>query len=457
MAKRKFDFDLIVLGSGAGGSAAANIAVKSGLKVAIVENDLFGGESPNYTDIPRAAISKVEKAFFEAKRVEKMGLRSANLTYNFPMISNWKKIATERTGAYDNQKFFEGLGIKTFRGEARFLTPNEISINQKHYSAKNFLIATGSKIALPDIKNLENVRYYTPKTIFDIVRPPKSIFIVGGGAEAVEIAQILAIFGTKVYISEVSARLLPKEDEEVGITLENILVEENQVYVLPQTRVVAVQKDGLMKRVIFQRGGVEKFVRVDEILIIGERTPNTDIGLENAHVEYSNEGVIVNEFAQTSMKHIFAVGGVIDPNSQTAEILLASRTVAHNILHPRSKVDVKFLNIPRTISTWPEIASVGMSEDDCLKRDLKYKTAIAPLNLIAKSNVENFNSGFAKIICDKKGKIIGGSIVSPDAINLITQISLAIQNEMTAHDLAEIPQPFLSWSEIIRVAAHKIK
>ena len=145
MAKRKFDFDLIVLGSGAGGSAAANIAAKDGLKVAIVENDLFGGESPNYTDIPRAAISKVGKAFFEAKRVEKMGLRSANLTYNFPMISNWKKIAIERTGASDNRKFFEGLGIKTFRGEARFLTPNEISINQKHYSAKNFLIHSVSQ------------------------------------------------------------------------------------------------------------------------------------------------------------------------------------------------------------------------------------------------------------------------------------------------------------------------
>ena len=136
-----------------------------------------------------------------------------------------------------------------------------------------------------------------------------------------------------------------------------------------------------------------------KILIIGERTPNTDIGLENAHVEYSNEGVIVNEFAQTSMKHIFAVGGVVNPNSQTAEILLASRTVAHNILHPRSKVNVKFLNIPQIISTWPEIATVGLTEDDCLKRDLKYKNLqLRHLILIAKSNVENFSSGFAKIL-----------------------------------------------------------
>ena len=100
---------------------------------------------------------------------------------------------------------------------------------------------------------------------------------------------------------------------------------------------------------------------------------------------------------------------------------------------------------------------VGLSEDDCLKRDLKYKTAIAPLNLIAKSNIENFSNGFVKLICDKKGKIIGGSVVAPDASNIIAQISLAIRNEMTARELAEIPQPFLSWSEIIRVAAHRIR
>lgn len=457
MVKIKYDFDLVVLGSGAGGSAAANIAAKSGLKVAIIENDLFGGESPNYSDIPKFTMSKVAKTFFEARRFSKMGLRSGSLGYNFPIISKWKKNVVARTGAHDNQKFFESVGVRTFRGEARFLTPNEISVNQKHISAKNFLIATGSKIAIPDIKNIENIRYFTPKTIFNISRPPRSIFIIGGGSEAVEIAQILAIFGTKVYISEVSARLLPREDEEVGIALENILVEDMNIYVLPQTRVVAVQKDGLMKRVIFQRGGSEKFVKVDEIMIAGGRNPNTDIGLENAHIQYNDDGISVNEFSQTSMKHIFAVGGVVNPSLDTTEILLQSRTVANNIIHPRSKMVTNFELIPRVVSTWPEIASVGLNEDDCIKRDLKYKTSIAPLNLIARSSIESFNSGFVKLICDKKGKILGASVVSPEASNFIGEISLAIKNEMTAHELAEIPHAFLSWSEAIRVAAHKIK
>ena len=198
MKKTNFDFDLIVLGSGAGGSAAANIACKNGLKVAIVESDIFGGESPNYGDIPRKAMLNAAHTFFLARRASKFGVRSSTLGYNFPSVAAWKRLVVKRTGADDNTDFYEKQGVKTFRGNARFITPNEVSVNRQHLSADNFIIATGSKIALPDIKNLENVPYHTPRTILDVMRPPKSIFIVGGGTEAIEIAQLLAIFGTKV-------------------------------------------------------------------------------------------------------------------------------------------------------------------------------------------------------------------------------------------------------------------
>jgi pyruvate/2-oxoglutarate dehydrogenase complex dihydrolipoamide dehydrogenase (E3) component len=260
-----------------------------------------------------------------------------------------------------------------------------------------------------------------------------------------------------VYVSEVSARLLPKEDEEVGITIENFMVEEMKIFVLPQTRVVAVEKEGFHKKVIFQRGGVEKFVKVDEIMIAGERTPNTDIGLENANVEYSDEGIAVNNFLQTSAKHIFAAGSVLGAKYNTTEALLQSRIAAHNVSKPRTKISPDYSAIPRTISTFPEIASVGLTEDDCIKRDLRIKTAIAPLSVIARSNTENFQNGFVKLICDPKGKILGGSIVAPEATTAIHEIALAIKFSLSAHDLAELPHAFQSWSEAIRVCANRIK
>ncbi len=457
MKKRKFEFDLIVLGTGAGGSAAANIAAKNGLKVAVVENDLFGGESPNYGEIPVRALSNAVKIIWQAKKSSKMGIRSGGVGLNFPTLMSWKNLVIERTGAHDNKKFYESAGVTTFRGNARFVTPNEISVNQKHISASKFLIATGANFEIPNITNLENVKYLTPRTILDIQKPPKSIFIIGGGPEAVEIAQILAILGTKVYISEISARLLPREDEEVGITIENIMVENMNIFVLPQTRVVAVEKDGMGKKVIFQRGGSEKFVRVEEIMVAGNRKPNTDIGLENANVEYSDDGIIVDEHLQTSAKHIFAAGAVLDGKFSTTEALLQSRIAANNIIKPRSKISPNYSAIPRTISSIPEIASVGLTEDDCIKRDLRIKTAIAPISLIARSNTEDFQSGFVKIICDKKGKILGGSIVAPEASSMIQEIGLAIKLEISAHELAELPHTFQSWNEAIRVCASRIK
>ena len=457
MKKTKFDFDLIVLGSGAGGSAAANIAAKNGLKVAIVEKDIFGGESPNYGDIPIKTLLHAANAYAGARRAARYGIRSNTLGYNFPTIAAWKKLVVKCTGAHDNQKFYEASGIKTYRGNARFITPNEISVNRQHISAEKFIIATGSELSLPDISNIQNVNYHTTRTILDITRPPKSIFIVGGGAEAIEISQLLAIFGTKVYISEVSSRLLPQEDEEVGLAIENILVEEMKIFVLPQTRVVAVEKDGLGKKVIFQRGGVEKFIKVDEILIAGNKKPATDIGLENALVDYTDSGITVNEFLQTSAKHIYAAGSVTGNQFTTGDILLQSRICAHNIIKTRSRISPNYTSSPRVIFTWPEVASVGLTEDDCIKRDLQFKTSIATLNLIARSNTDDFKNGFVKLICDKRGKLIGASVVSPEATSIIHEIGLAIKYDLYASDLADLPHAFLSWNEAIRVAANRIR
>ena len=230
-----------------------------------------------------------------------------------------------------------------------------------------------------------------------------------------------------------------------------------KIFVLPQTRVVAVEKDGLGKKVIFQRGGVEKFIKVDEILIAGNKKPATDIGLENALVDYTDSGITVNEFLQTSAKHIYAAGSVTGSQFTTGDILLQSRICAHNIIKTRSKISPNYTSSPRVIFTWPEVASVGLTEDDCIKRDLQFKTSIATLNLIARSNTDDFKNGFVKLICDKRGKLIGASVVSPEATSIIHEIGLAIKYDLYASDLADLPHAFLSWNEAIRVAANRIR
>jgi len=450
-----FDYDLIVIGSGAGGSAAATIAARAGKRVAIIEADTFGGDSPNWSDVPTKALLHAAQLYDEARHGARFGLRSATLGYNYPSIRAWKDLAVQRTGAGGNRRYYENQGISAFSGAAHFLSPNEISVNRRHLSAGKFLIATGSQWTTPDIQGLDKVAYLTPRTILESIRPPKSLLVIGGGSIGVEIAQLMAIFGTKVYIAERASRLLPHQDAEVGTLMERVLQEQKGVVTLTQTRVLSVVKDGLAKRVIISRGGVEKSIRIDEILIATGRAPIVDLGLENATVKYTPKGIEVNEYLQTSAKHIFAAGDVLGRDSYTHTALLESRIAANNILH-KTKAVPDYTATPGVVFTYPGIAHVGLNEDDCLKRDLAINKAVAPLNSVARSNTSDFRDGFVKIITDKRGVVLGATIVAPHASEMIHELALAVKYGLTADDIAQTPHAFLSWSEAIRVAAAKL-
>ncbi len=265
----------------------------------------------------------------------------------------------------------------------------------------------------------------------------------------------MATFGTKVYIAEQASRLLPKQDAEVGELMERGLTDQKGVTTLTHSRVISVEKNGLGTRILISRAGTEKFVKADEILVATGRMPNVDLGLENAGVKFTPKGIEVNDQLQTSIKHIYASGDVLGRVSHTHTALLESQVAAHNIFH-KDKVIPDYTATPGIIFTTPEIAHVGLSEDDCQKRDLAIKKAIAPLNIIARSNTSDFRDGFVKLITDKKGVILGGTIVSPSAAEMIHEIGLAVKYNLTAAQLAETPHAFLSWSEAIRVAANKL-
>ena len=456
MAKKfTFDYDLIVIGSGPAGSAAATIAAREGKRVAIIESDTFGGDSPNWGDIPTVALLHAANLYDEARHGSRFGLRSSTLGYNYPSIRAWKELAVKRTGAGGNKKYYENQGVSPYVGLAHFLSPNEISVNRRHLSASNFLITTGASWAIPEITGLSTIKYLTPRTILEEIRPPKSLLIIGGNRTAVEIAQLMATFGTKVYIVENTSHLLPRYDKEVGELIERVLGEQKGVTTLTQSHVLSVQKEGLVKRVIIERGGVEKSVRVDEVLIAAGRTPNVDLGLENAGVQFTPAGISVNNHLQTTDGHIFAAGEVLGKGGNTHTSLMESQVVANNILH-RERISPDYTAMPEIIFTNPEIATVGLSEAECQRRKLAIKKAIAPLSIIARSNTADFRDGFVKIITDKKGAILGASIVAPHAAEMIHELTLAVKYGLTAYQVADTPHAFLSWSEAVRVAASKL-
>ncbi len=458
MAKNKnnYEFDLVVIGSGAGGSAAATIAAREGKRVALIEADTFGGTSANFGDVPIKALLHAAKVYDEAKHGQTFGIRSGAVGYNYPSVKAWKETVVKRTGAGGNERYYKNEGIAVFHGLAHMISPHEVSVNRRHITGDHILIATGSHWALPQIHGIEKAKYLTPRTALNILRPPRSLFIIGGGSVGLEFAQLFSSFGSKVYVSEIAPRFLPKEDEEVGELIERTLHEQKGVTPLTQTRVMKVAKEGIVKRVTYVRGSTEHSVKVDEILIAAGKVPTVDLGLENAGVEYTPKGVETNEYLQTSSKNIFAAGDVLGEHMLTHAALLESRIAAHNIFN-KHKLEPSYKAVPRITYVAPEVASVGLGEDDCIKRDLTYKKAIAPLNIIGRSNIANVRDGFVKVITDKKGILIGATVVAPHAGEIIHELTLAIQNDLHAQDVASTIHAFPSWSEAVRVACAKIK
>lgn len=453
--KHKYDYDLVVIGSGAGGSVAAHIAAQAGKRVAIVEADTLGGECPNWGCVPTKALLHAANVYDEAKHGQQFGIRSAVVGYNYPSIKAWKDLVVHRTGAVNSKRYHESDGIRVVIGIAHFISPNEITVNRQHISASQFLISTGSMWNIPDIEGLNNAGYLTAYSALELIRPPKSLFIIGAGSVGAEFAQLFSIFGTKVHLADISPRILPKEDVEVSELMEDIFTHKRGMNILTSCKVLKVVKEGVLKRVTYERGGVEHTAKVDEVLVASGKLPRVDLGLENAGVKYSTKGIAVNDYMQTSAKHIYASGDVIGRYMFTHMATYESRVAAHNMLH-RDKVPAIYKAVPRVTFLTPEVASVGMSEEDALRRDLRIKKAVAPINIIARSNTTNSQDGFVKVICEKDGRIIGATVVSPRAGEIIHELTLAIQYDLLASEVAATLHAFPTWSEAVRVACSKI-
>lgn len=452
--KNRFDYDLAVLGSGDAGGEAALIAAKSGLKVALIESGKWGGSSLNYSNVPFGALFYATQQFKNALNGAKFGLSSTGLRYNYPTVNNWKNVALKRAKA-NSKKDFEEAGISCLHGRGHLLSSTEISVNEQTIRAKKIVIATGASMLDTGIKIPTDIEYWLPENVLEMIRPPKSIFIVGAGSTGCELAQFFATLGTEVIIADIAGRLLPREDEEVGQVLDEIFNKE-KIKVLTQSRVIALEKDATSKKVIFLRGGQEKSIRVDQVLMCTGNQPNIDIGLENAGVKFTQRGIEVNEHCRTNVKNIYAAGDVLGGHSSTEKALIEARAASADILGRGKKAAVDYRGIIRVTNISPAIAEVGITEDDCIRHDSKYNKVIIALDSVQKANTSDNMMGFVKLILAKKSnKILGGTIMAPHAGLIAQELAIAIRYEMTTYELASVPHLANDWSELIRVACEQ--
>lgn len=453
---RKFDYDLIVIGSGPAGTSAALVAAKAGQKVAIIEAGKWGGSSLNSSDIPAQALFQFSHLFQEAKRGARFGISSPSLRYNYPTVQNWKHLATRRAGA-NSKKIFESAKIACFSGFASFLSPYEVAVKDLILSAPKFIIATGAKLNYGDISGVESATCYTPSDALSLPRPPKSVFVVGAGSTGVELANYYAELGSQVIIGELEGNILPHEDKEVGRVLTQYLETSFRAKVLANTRIVAVQKGNKpgMQRVIFHRGGQEKYVEVSAIILATGSKPVTNLSLENAGVSFDEDGIYVDEYLRTNSKHIYAAGDCIGGESSVERASYEGMLAVTNLIE-RHRLARNYSGFVRVTNTYPSVVTAGLTESDCLSKRMKFKKSIVPLSSVSSANTSDFRFGFVKILVDSKKRIIGATVVCPSAELMIGELNLAIANKMQISQLSGLSHVSSSWSELIHVSAHNL-
>ncbi len=451
---KNFDYQYLVIGSGAAGSAAALLAAGLGAKTAIIEADRWGGTTLNYRDVPYGAALGFAQRYAEAVAGSRFGMSSATLRYNYPTVLNWQAAAVRRAGG-GKQKLFENAGIDCYRGFANFIGPHEISVNDQQISSERFLIATGTNLAVSGIAGVDAVSCWSPDTALRMSKLPKAVMVVGGGSTGCEIAEYFAALGVQVLIAEAQERLLPREDPEAGAVIAEHLRKRFRVEVLTNSRVVAVAQDDKSKQVFFVRDGQEKTVRVEAIILATTPEPSVDFGLENAGVKYSPAGIVVNEYLRTTSPHIWAAGDVIGRDSSTERATYEAKLATMNALRKSGNI-VNYAGFTRMTNTMPKVAKVGLTENDCTKVKYKFKTAMVPIETISAANTNDFREGFVKIIAEAHGQILGATVVCPEADLVIQEVALAVRNGLRVAELAATPHVATSWSEAVRIAAREL-
>jgi len=459
MAKKpkNIDFDTIVIGTGSGGGVASHILARAGRSVAVVEQEKIGGECPNYGCVPTKAILQSAEILNTVKKASDYGITLKNKpTFKYADIKALKDRAVKNTGTEHGERLLNSDNIQVLRGHAHFIDPWTISIAGKRYSAHSFLIATGTHDFVPPVPGLEEVGYIGYREALELKNPPKRLFVIGGGAIGCEFAHALGSFGSSVHIADMTPHLLGREDEEVG-ELVGAIFENNGIKVHTSSKIVKVSKGKTGKVVTVEKDGKKARITVDEILLAAGKVANTDIGLENAGVEYDRRGIHVDRTMRTTNKHIYAAGDVTGGYMFTHVASYESRIAAHNILsHGKILQHADYHAVPRCVFIEPEVASVGLTEQELKKAGKQYQVGAVPFSQVSRSNTAQEDVGFVKILANKKGVILGASIVGPRAGELIHELTLATQWRMKASKIEFTMHAFPTWSQAIRLAASRI-
>jgi pyruvate/2-oxoglutarate dehydrogenase complex dihydrolipoamide dehydrogenase (E3) component len=426
-------YDMTIIGGGSGGLTAARLATALGANVLVVDKERLGGDCLNYGCVPSKSLIHVARVAQQAKEAAKLGLMPTTPGVDMGQVSNYVQGVIHRVAEAEGV-YTDGVTVKF--GKLTFKSATELELNGERFSSRNTIIATGSHPVVPDIEGLSETGYLTNEGVFDLARLPASIVVVGGGPIGVELGQAFERLGATVTIIQGPDRILPKEDPEVSQTVASVLESEG-VRIVTNARFIRAGRNGEKKIVTAKQGDRLLNFEADEIVLALGRQPNLEgLNLEAAGIEYEKKGIKVNDYLQTSASNVLAIGDVIGGYLFTHVAAYQSGVAVRNALVPVAKKKVDYRVVPWCTFTDPEAARIGLTPDEAEKRYKQVRIVKFPWAEIDRAQAEGETVGFIKLVlAGKKDKIVGVHMVGARAGEMLGEMSLAMQHNLTLNDI----------------------
>jgi dihydrolipoamide dehydrogenase len=458
MNSHSYNYDVVVIGSGPGGYVAAIRASQKGLKTAVIEKDALGGICLNWGCIPTKALLKNAEIMHTLKRAEEFGFKFSDLSFDFKKI-----IKRSREVAEINSKGVEYLfkknKIETVAGSGKLLDSHTISLADKEgkeirkISADKIIIASGGRArAFPGVE-FDGKKIITYKEAMILPELPKTMIIIGAGAIGVEFAYFYNSFGTQVHLVEMLPHILPIEDTEIAAQLERSFKKQG-IKLYTNSKVEKLQKSAKSVKVMLSSNGKNSELEGEIALVaIGVQGNVENLGLENLGIQVEKNAIKVNEYYQTSVPNIYAIGDVIGA-PWLAHVASHEGIIAADHLHGEKPHPLDYSSVPGCTYCQPQVASIGLTEEKAKAKGQEIKIGRFPFRASGKARAIGETDGLVKLIFDAKyGELLGAHILGSEATELLAELGIAKALETTNYELQHTMHAHPTLSEAIMEAA----
>ncbi|HJW94764.1 MAG TPA: FAD-dependent oxidoreductase [Thermoanaerobaculia bacterium] len=438
-------FDVVVIGGGTAGLVTASGCARLGRRVALIEKHALGGDCLWTGCVPTKALVASAKLAHQMRHADAFGLEPCEPKLSPRAIMESMREAIRITSRHDAPEKFRALGIDVIFGNAKLVSRDEVEVGGRTLQAKDIVIATGSRTAVPPVAGLEDAGFIDHATFLQRDEFPRSLLILGGGYIGIEFAQLFRRFGCAVTVVEMLDEIVNKEDHEVIARVRQILGDEG-IALHTRWAVKSIRREGSTKIV----SGESSEIAVDEIFVASGRRGNIEgLGLDAIGVKTNRNFVTVDKYLQTSVPRVWACGDIHGGMQFTHVAAYEAVKLVRNMLFP-GKSAVNYDDIPWALYTDPEVGHIGMTESQAREKfgdDVRtYKVEMADVD---RAVIDRTTKGFVKFVCDAKGRILGAHAMCTNASTLIEQLVLARKKKMKVSELAQLVSPYPSLADAI--------